>query len=80
MVRMYRCGFSGWCCKEVYIYIDFFILLIPTPLVLTLFCSSIPTSLFIFKMFLFFFCAIYQTILKEDLRSFKNLNHANMVI
>ena len=27
------------------------ILLIPTPLVLTLFCSSIPTSLFILKMF-----------------------------
>ena len=33
-------------------YIDFLIiLLIPTPLVLALFCSSIPTSLFIFKMF-----------------------------
>ena len=26
-------------------------LLVPTPLVLALFCSSIPTSLFIFKMF-----------------------------
>ena len=34
-------------------YIDILvILLIPTPLVLALFCSrSIPTSLFIFKMF-----------------------------
>ena len=33
-------------------YIDFLILLlIPTPLVLALFCSSIPTSLFIFLMF-----------------------------
>ena len=32
-------------------YIDFLILLIPTPLVLALFCSSMPTSLFIFKMF-----------------------------
>ena len=31
-------------------YIDFFILLIPTPLVSVLFCSSIPT-LFIFLMF-----------------------------
>ena len=30
-------------------YIDFLILLIPTPLVSVLFCSSIPTSLFIFK-------------------------------
>ena len=33
---------SGWCC------IGFLILLFPTPLVLALFCSSIPTSLFIF--------------------------------
>ena len=33
-------------------YIDFLVLLIPNPLVLALFCSSsIPTSLFIFKMF-----------------------------
>ena len=32
-------------------YIDFLILLIPTPLVSVLFCSSIPTFLFIFKMF-----------------------------
>ena len=30
-------------------YIDFLILLIPTPLVSVLFCSSIPTFLFIFK-------------------------------
>ena len=35
------CGF-----KEI-IYIDFLILLIPTPLVSVLFCSSIPTFLFI---------------------------------
>ena len=33
-------------------YIDFLILLIPTPLVSVLFCSSIPTFLFhFFKMF-----------------------------
>ena len=32
-------------------YIDFLILLIPTPLVSVLFGSSIPTFLFIFKMF-----------------------------
>ena len=32
-------------------YIDFLILLIPTPLVSVLFNSSIPTFLFIFKMF-----------------------------
>ena len=30
-------------------YIDFLILLIPTPLVSVLFCSSIPTFFFIFK-------------------------------
>ena len=32
-------------------YIDLLILLIPTLLVLALFCSSIPTSLFILKIF-----------------------------
>ena len=32
-------------------YIDVLILFRPPPLVLVLFCSSIPTSLFIFKMF-----------------------------
>ena len=35
-------------------YIDFLIVLIPTPLISVLFCSSIPTFLFIFKMFSFF--------------------------
>ena len=32
-------------------YIDFLMLLIPIPLVSVLFCSSILTFLFIFKMF-----------------------------
>ena len=32
-------------------YIDFLILLIPTPLVSALFCSSIPTFCSCFKMF-----------------------------
>ena len=32
-------------------YIDFLILLIPTSLVSVLFCSSIPTFLFILKIF-----------------------------
>ena len=42
---------SGCCGKEVP-YIDFLIiLLIHTPLVLALFCISIPTFLFILKMF-----------------------------
>ena len=39
-------------------YIDFLILLIPTPLVSVLFCSSIPTFLFIFKK-----CQIYTVYL-----------------
>ena len=44
VVRMYRCVVV-W----RYIYINFHILFIPSPLVLALFCSSIPTSLFIKK-------------------------------
>ena len=34
-------------------YIDFLILLIPTPLVSVLFCSSIPTSFFILFVILY---------------------------
>ena len=34
---------SGCGSKEVHVYIDFLILLIPTPLVSAVFCSSIPT-------------------------------------
>ena len=34
-------------------YIDFLILLIPTPLVSVLFCSSIPTSLFILYIYIY---------------------------
>ena len=56
---------SGCCCKEVYRYLhNNYYLYIPTPLVLALFGSSIPTSLFIFKMFfrscLCYFGAIYS--------------------
>ena len=42
-------------------YIDFLKLLIPTPLVLVLFCSSIPISFFILKMF---FCSLRRIIRK----------------
>ena len=41
-------------------YIEFLILLIPTPLVSVLFCSSIPTFLFI----IFFFPFLFQYFLK----------------
>ena len=65
-------------------YIDFIIiLLIPTPLVLALFCSSIPTSLFIFKCFLFLFMLFLCNIAKvaqRHSRSFKNRDHTNMAI
>ena len=36
-------------------YIDFLILLIPSPLVSALFCSSIPTFVHFFKCFSFLF-------------------------
>ena len=40
-------------------YIGVLILLIPTPLVLAPFCSSIPTSLFIFKNVFSFLSVIF---------------------
>ena len=57
MGGIYGCGYqvvgvvSGCCVRR---YIDFLTLLIPSPLVLALFCSSIPISLFIFKGFFVF--------------------------
>ena len=42
---------SGCFCKEVYRYLHNNYKIFPTPLVLAFFASSIPTSLFIFKMF-----------------------------
>ena len=47
MGGIYGCGYQkvGGVVRR---YIEFLILLIPTPLVLALFCSSIPTSLLIF--------------------------------
>ena len=45
---IYGCGYWVWLLGVVLRrYIDFLILLIPTPLVSVLFCSSIPTSFFI---------------------------------
>ena len=46
-------GIYGCGCKEV--YIDFLILLILTPLVSVLFCSSIPTFCSFLKCFSFLF-------------------------
>ena len=45
---------SGSCCKEVYTYIDILPIIINFPYstyISSFFGSSIPTSLFIFKMF-----------------------------
>ena len=76
---------SGCCCKEVYRYPhNNKLLLFPTPLVLATFLgSSIPTSLFIFKMF--FFVLVYVVFVQYSKRyskniRFKNRNHANMAI
>ena len=52
---------SGCGCKEV--YIDFLILLIPTPLVFVLFCSSIPTFCSFFLFFVLVpvhFCNLFH--------------------
>ena len=40
-------------------YMDFLILLIPTPLVSVLFCSSIPTSFFILLNYIYMYIHIY---------------------
>ena len=51
-------------------YIDFLILLIPTPLVSVLFCSSIPTF---FKCFPFFCYIHHKAMTKHDLLSSQTL-------
>ena len=55
-----------------YIHVDFLIILpIPTPLVLALFCSSIPTSLFILKnvfSFLFVIFVQYSKLCSKNIR------------
>ena len=53
---------TGCGCKEVYT-VDFLILLIPTPLVSVLFCSSIPTFCSFKKM-----CFIYILVVPEGPR------------
>ena len=49
---IYGCGLLGVVVRR---YIDFLILLIPTPLVFVLFYSSIPTFCSFFKCFSFLF-------------------------
>ena len=44
-------------------YIDFLILLIPTPLVSVLVCSSIPTSCSLKKFFSFFFVISFYVLI-----------------
>ena len=57
-------------------YIDFLILLMPTPLVLALFCSSIPTSLFILKMF---FHVVYVIFVQYSKRCSKNIRDCSKI-
>ena len=58
MGGIYGCGSSigvvNVCCKEVRIYLDFLILLIPTPFVLALFLQQHP---YFFVHFLNVFCS-----------------------
>ena len=64
---IYGCGWNLWVWLEsmgvvVRRHIDFLILLIPTPLVSVLFCSSIPTFCSFFKCFSFFLLVLmYKT-------------------
>ena len=58
-------------------YIDFLILLIPTPLVSVLFCSSIPTFLFIF---LNVFRSLYKYTNKHDFSSSLQCFRVTMLI
>ena len=65
---IYGCGYWVWLLGVVLRrYIDFLILLIPTPLVSVLFCSSIPTFLFIFKnvfrSFVLYIMVLYRIVL-----------------
>ena len=47
-------------------YIDFLILLIPTPLVSVLFCSSIPTFCSFLKMFFVLFLDLYTGVYNNN--------------
>ena len=77
MVTMYRC-LGGVVVRR---YIDILTIIIHFPYstcISSFFGSSIPTSLFIFKMFFrsclcYFFTIYMQTLLKEHSRSFKKI-------
>ena len=60
---------SGGCCKEVY-RCPHNITYPPTPHVLALFCSSIPTSLLIFK---WFFVLVYVIFVQYSKHCSKNI-------
>ena len=57
-------------------YIDFLILLIPTPLVSVLFCSSIPTFLFIFNIYIYLSVHMAFWSHKDPRLSMMSLRHA----
>ena len=75
---------SECCCKEVHRFP--LILLIPTPLVLALFCSIIPTSWFIFLMFyhsfLLFLCNIANIAQRtfEIVQKSRSCGHGDIII
>ena len=63
---------SGCGSKEVYIYIDFLILLIPTPLLSALFWSSITTFCSVFKMFFIFVPILLCNLCKKKFAQYKH--------
>ena len=71
---------SGCCCKEVYRnpHHNYYFSLLP--LVLALWCLLLCSFLNVFCSCLCYFCAIKQTLLKEQSRWFKNRDHANIII
>ena len=53
-------------------YIDFLILLIPTPLVSALFCSSIPTFCSFLKMFFVLVPVLFCNLCKKKFAQYKH--------
>ena len=56
-------------------YIDFLILLIPTPLVSVLFGSSIPTSFFILLIYIYIMVRMHVIIMNITLTSLARISH-----
>ena len=86
---IYGCGWNLWVWLEsmgvvVRRYIDYLILLIPTPLVSVLFYSSIPTFCSFLKCFLFLYIYIYIRIINcsantKSTHNLTNIEHLEII-